>query len=100
MTSSSRPIDSPLRSEIGRLSSCDRRKVTLLSAGALGPAAPGGGVVVIGGLLLLVTSSPASLEFLPCRPPPPSHRRGEVPGSGGAFSPPAPESPHSRAPPP
>src|SRR5260370_29783675 len=82
MTSSSRPIDSPLRSEIGRLSSCDRRKVTLLSAGALGPAAPGGGVVVIGGLFLLVTSSPASLEFLPCRPPPPSHRRRNPPATG------------------
>ena len=50
MTSASRPMDSPLLSAIGRLSSRDRRSVVLLSAGALGPAA---GVVVMGSLFKL-----------------------------------------------
>src|SRR5580704_13069664 len=44
MTSARRPIDSPLRSATGRLSSRDRRSVALLPAGALGP---GAGVVVM-----------------------------------------------------
>ena len=47
MTSANRPIDSPLRSATGRLSSRVSRNVVLLSAGALAPAA---GVVVIGSL--------------------------------------------------
>ena len=54
MTSASRPIDSPLRSATGRLSSRDRRKVTLWSAAAPGPAVVGGsGVGVVMGSLFL-----------------------------------------------